>query len=229
MVALIARDHATPTPAGMIARCASVEPSGRSFRSRSTRMTGWPTRCGCPREIAPHAGVVILHGAGSCKESHHDFRPDPPRRRTSRRWRSTPGAMAPVEGALDGRAIDDVAQGRRPAPRAMRQRRSAARAARVEHGRIPGAGGGGAGPRRRGRGHLPGRRVDAPRRPRHWPLRFPRRPPGARRAARRPRPPNRGRRARDPGAAAPRRGRRVGPGRALPRARRRADASRAAA
>ena len=56
----------------------------------------------------PWAGVVILHGAGSCKESHHDF---------ARAARSAGlsavcfdqrghGASA---GALDGRALEDVA------------------------------------------------------------------------------------------------------------------------
>jgi pimeloyl-ACP methyl ester carboxylesterase len=56
----------------------------------------------------PWAGVVILHGAGSCKENHHDF---------ARAARSA-GLSAVCfdqrghgasQGALDGRALDDVA------------------------------------------------------------------------------------------------------------------------
>jgi alpha-beta hydrolase superfamily lysophospholipase len=63
-----------------------------------------------PREPAPHprAGVVILHGAGSCKESHHDFA----------RAAVATGLAAIAfdqrghgasEGPMDGRAIEDVA------------------------------------------------------------------------------------------------------------------------
>lgn len=54
------------------------------------------------------AGVVVVHGAGSCKESHHDFA-----------RAALAGGFAVVafdqrghgasEGPLDGRAIDDVA------------------------------------------------------------------------------------------------------------------------
>jgi uncharacterized protein len=56
----------------------------------------------------PHAGVVILHGAGSCKESHHDFA----------RAAVALGLAAVAfdqrghgasDGPMDGRAIDDVA------------------------------------------------------------------------------------------------------------------------
>lgn len=59
-----------------------------------------------PRRPAP-GGVVILHGAGSCKENHHDYA------------RATLGAgLAAIvfdqrghgesEGPMDGRALDDV-------------------------------------------------------------------------------------------------------------------------
>jgi pimeloyl-ACP methyl ester carboxylesterase len=56
----------------------------------------------------PWAGLVILHGAGSCKESHHDF---------ARAARSAGLAAVCFDqrghgatgGALDGRALDDVA------------------------------------------------------------------------------------------------------------------------
>jgi len=58
-------------------------------------------------ETAPAAGVVILHGAGSQKESHHDF---------ARAAIATGLAVLAFdqrghgesEGALDGRMIDDV-------------------------------------------------------------------------------------------------------------------------
>lgn len=57
----------------------------------------------------PHGGVVILHGAGSCKESHHDFA----------RVVLAAGFAAVTfdqrghgesDGPMDGRAIEDVAQ-----------------------------------------------------------------------------------------------------------------------
>jgi alpha-beta hydrolase superfamily lysophospholipase len=56
----------------------------------------------------PKGGVVILHGAGSCKESHHDYA----------RFVLPAGLAAIVfdqrghgasEGPMDGRALDDVA------------------------------------------------------------------------------------------------------------------------
>jgi alpha-beta hydrolase superfamily lysophospholipase len=56
---------------------------------------------------APRAGVVILHGAGSCKESHHDYA----------RALNAPGFAAMTfdqrghgesDGPMDGRAIEDV-------------------------------------------------------------------------------------------------------------------------
>jgi uncharacterized protein len=61
-----------------------------------------------PRSAEPRGGVVVLHGAGSSKESHHDFA------------RAAIGAeLAAIvfdqrghgesEGVMDGRAIDDVA------------------------------------------------------------------------------------------------------------------------
>jgi uncharacterized protein len=57
---------------------------------------------------APRGGVVILHGAGSCKENHHDFA----------RALVASGLAAVAfdqrghgesEGPMDGRALDDVA------------------------------------------------------------------------------------------------------------------------
>jgi alpha-beta hydrolase superfamily lysophospholipase len=55
-----------------------------------------------------HGGVVILHGAGSCKESHHDFA----RAAVAAGF----GALAfdqrghgESEGLMDGRALEDVA------------------------------------------------------------------------------------------------------------------------
>jgi alpha-beta hydrolase superfamily lysophospholipase len=58
-------------------------------------------------EAPPHGGVVILHGAGSCKESHHDFA----------RVVLAAGFAAVTfdqrghgesDGPMDGRALDDV-------------------------------------------------------------------------------------------------------------------------
>jgi alpha-beta hydrolase superfamily lysophospholipase len=77
---------------------------------------------------APRGGVVVLHGAGSCKENHHDFA------------RAALGAgLAAIvfdqrghgasEGAMDGRVIEDIASvatilrarlGSRSAPVALR-------------------------------------------------------------------------------------------------------------
>jgi pimeloyl-ACP methyl ester carboxylesterase len=62
-----------------------------------------------PRGTAPRGGVVVLHGAGSCKENHHDFA------------RAALGAdLAAIvfdqrghgesEGPMDGRVDTDVAQ-----------------------------------------------------------------------------------------------------------------------
>jgi pimeloyl-ACP methyl ester carboxylesterase len=56
----------------------------------------------------PRGGVVVLHGAGSCKENHHDF---------ARTVVATGLAVVAFdqrghgesEGAMDGRALDDVA------------------------------------------------------------------------------------------------------------------------
>lgn len=57
---------------------------------------------------APRAGIVILHGAGSCKESHHDYA----------RAAHAAGFAAIAfdqrghgasDGPMDGRALDDVA------------------------------------------------------------------------------------------------------------------------
>jgi pimeloyl-ACP methyl ester carboxylesterase len=57
----------------------------------------------------PSGGVVVLHGAGSCKENHHDFA-----------RAALGGDLAAIafdqrghgesEGAMDGRALDDIAQ-----------------------------------------------------------------------------------------------------------------------
>lgn len=62
-----------------------------------------------PSSTAPRGGVVVLHGAGSCKENHHDFA------------RAALGAdLAAIvfdqrghgesDGPMDGRALEDVAQ-----------------------------------------------------------------------------------------------------------------------
>ncbi len=117
-------------------------------------------------EIA--GGVVVLHGAGSSKERHHPFarackagpRGDRPRSPRSR------GERGFARRARGGRRPD---RGRPP------PRRRPARAARLEHGRLPRARGGR--PRRRGRrrGDLPGLGDGTAARPARGPLRLPRR------------------------------------------------------
>ena len=81
-----------------------------------------------PGSTKPRAGVVVLHGAGSCKENHHDFA------------RAAIGAdLAAIvfdqrghgesQGAMDGRVLDDLVAiaallrsriGGEPAPLALR-------------------------------------------------------------------------------------------------------------
>ena len=56
----------------------------------------------------PWAGVVILHGAGSCKESHHDFARAARAAGLSAVCFDQRGHGA-TGGELDGRALDDVA------------------------------------------------------------------------------------------------------------------------
>ena len=106
-----------------------------------------------PREIAVHdglayslwlpeagravrGGVVILHGAGSCKESHHDYARAAGGRRVRGDLRSTSGATARATGAMDGRAIEDIV-----AMAALLRSRigdpgRCDGAARIEHGRL---------------------------------------------------------------------------------------------
>jgi pimeloyl-ACP methyl ester carboxylesterase len=62
-----------------------------------------------PNETPARSGVVVLHGAGSCKENHHDF---------ARAARAADVAAIVFDqrghgesgGAMDGRALDDVVQ-----------------------------------------------------------------------------------------------------------------------
>jgi alpha-beta hydrolase superfamily lysophospholipase len=57
---------------------------------------------------APRGGVVILHGAGSCKESHHDFA----RRLIAARLAAIAfdqRGHGESDGPMDGRALEDVA------------------------------------------------------------------------------------------------------------------------
>ena len=79
----------------------------------------------------PWAGLVIVHGAGSCKESHHDF---------ARAARAA--GLSAVCFDLRGHGAEQGCA-RRPRARRRRHRRGAARrrparAARLEHGRLPG-------------------------------------------------------------------------------------------
>ncbi|MGI8506311.1 MAG: alpha/beta hydrolase family protein [Solirubrobacteraceae bacterium] len=77
--------------------------------ARSGVEDGLPYALWLPEDAdrSPAAGVVIVHGAGSCKESHYDFA----------RAAIAPGIAAlsfdqrghgESEGPMDGRAIDDV-------------------------------------------------------------------------------------------------------------------------
>ena len=59
-------------------------------------------------EDPPEGGIVVLHGAGSCKESHHDFA------RLARASRLAAVCFdmrghGDSEGSLDGRVVEDVA------------------------------------------------------------------------------------------------------------------------
>ncbi len=59
-------------------------------------------------EDEPRGGVVILHGAGSCKENHRDFAQACARAGLAALAFDQRGHGA-SEGALDGRVLDDVA------------------------------------------------------------------------------------------------------------------------
>ena len=111
----------------------------RPTRPSSARATASPTRCSC-RRSEPEAGVVILHGAGSAKESHFDFAARLPRRRAWPRSPTTRAATAARRASFGPGAIDDVLA----MFELLRAARAARRAARLEHGRLPGDPRGGA-------------------------------------------------------------------------------------
>ncbi len=108
-------------------------------------------------KVKLRGGVVILHGAGSCKENHHDF---------------ARGALAAgfaaltfdqrghggSEGPMDGRALADVAA----MADLLRARVEVAGATTcatwLEHGRIPGDRCGASRRRASDHRHLPGKR-----------------------------------------------------------------------
>ena len=175
-----------------------------------------------PRARPPRGGVVILHGAGSCKENHHDFA-RAALAAGSPRSPSTSAATATARGRWTAARSTTSWRWRRCCARALgdpsgrRRSRCAARAwaatSRSCRGRRRGAA--------RGRRDLPGqRRGPAPRARRRRGSRS--RPTAARSTRSSAEHDVRaGRGALDgAGAAAPRRGRRAGPGRALARARR---------
>ncbi len=114
-----------------------------------------------PARRSTSGGVVILHGAGSCKENHYDFA----------RGAVANGLAALVfdqrghgasQGPMDARVLDDVAA----MAELLRERAGSpalsGRAARLEHGRLPGDPGRAARRREGGRRHLPGQRRWAP-------------------------------------------------------------------
>ncbi len=93
----------------MIAACAGLcGPCARHSPARSGRHEGLSYSLWLPTgEVL--GGVVVLHGAGSCKESHHDFA----------RSLVAAGLAALLfdqrghgesEGPMDGRALSDVAE-----------------------------------------------------------------------------------------------------------------------
>ena len=172
-----------PNPcAGMIGACRGRAPSRQCSRARSACTTGSPTRCGCPSGPAAAGGVVILHGAGSCKENHHDFA------------RAALGAgLAAIafdqrghgdsQGAMDGRALDDVvaiAALLRSGIGDPERRRSRCG---LEHGRLPRDRVRRAAGAARGRRDLPGQRRGPAPRPRRRAVHVRRRRGRARRAS----------------------------------------------
>ena len=95
-----------PAAPAMIARCLDAYRHRRAAR-RDGRAHGLAYSLWLPAG-EPKGGVVILHGAASCKESHHDYA----------RFVLPAGLAAIVsdqrghgasEGPMDGRALDDVA------------------------------------------------------------------------------------------------------------------------
>src|SRR5579875_2582078 len=89
-----------------------------------------------PGDTTPRAGVVIIHGAGSCKERHHDFA-----RAAAASGLAAVALDLPGHGAsrrpLDAGVLDDQRGGEPPAHPA-RARSTPDRAARLEPGRLSG-------------------------------------------------------------------------------------------
>ena len=154
-------------PASVYSTCSTAASTGPC----PTRPRSWASVDGLAYALflpegEPRGGVVILHGAGSCKESHFDF---------ARAARAAGLAAVAFDqrghGESDGRAGRPAARGRRDDGRA--RCRGPARPARVEHGRLRGAARRRAAGRGRGRGDLPGGRRAPAARPARAALRVP--------------------------------------------------------
>ena len=91
--------------------------------------TAWPTRCSC-RRASPCGGLVIIHGAGSRKENHHDFARGGARGRLRRGRASTCAATARARARSTGACSTTSRRSRRCC-------RGPGRAARVEPRRLP--------------------------------------------------------------------------------------------
>ena len=146
--------------------CHAKPPTPRPDRPRSASTTGLAYTLWLP-EQPPLGGFVVLHGAGSRKENHHDV--------------ARAARAAGFAALCFDRAATAPAGGPPRRPRARRRRGDVrarpapAGAARLEHGRLPGDRRGRA--RRRCRGHrdLPGRRAAPARRAPLRPAGLPRR------------------------------------------------------
>ena len=89
-------------------------------------------------EPAPRAGVVVLHGAGSCKENHHDFARAAMAIGLAAIVFDQRGHGASI-GPMDDHAIEDIATIAARLRSALGERGSPDRAAGLEHGRLFGA------------------------------------------------------------------------------------------
>ncbi len=89
-------------------RAVTVEKPAEIGEHNGLAYSLWLPRTGDGARTKSAAGVVVLHGAGSCKENHHDFA-----------RAAVGGGLAAIafdqrghgdsEGPMDGRALEDVA------------------------------------------------------------------------------------------------------------------------
>ena len=189
VVRLTGRDHAMrPNAWDDRGDAPHADRHSRSCRPRSATRDGLAYSLWLPDGPPVRGGIVILHGAGSCKESHYDFA-----------RAALPLGLAAISfdqrghgesgWPLDGRRSTTSPRWPVAAPRGRSTTRCPDRAARLEHGRL-------SGDRRRpdaGAAAVvaicPASAARAPPRAGRAALRVRRRRAGARRAARGARPP----------------------------------------